>query len=63
MIRDDGRTYGDGGDADLDALGAEVRLPEIPPADKLWTARGVKAYRAGQRPDPAHVFAARDRHD
>jgi hypothetical protein len=57
VIRDDGRAYGDGGDADFDVLGVEVRLPEIPPADKLWSARGVKAYKAGHRTDPANVFA------
>jgi len=56
VIRDDGRTFGDGADADLDALGADVHLPEIPPADKLLSARGIKAYRAGRRPDAADVF-------
>ena len=42
--------------APLDALGAEVHLPEMPPADRLWSTAGVKAYRARQRPDPAGVF-------
>jgi hypothetical protein len=57
IVRSDGRIYGAGGDEPLINLGAEVRLPEVPPADRLWSARGVKAYRAGQRPDPADVFA------
>lgn len=56
VVRDDGRLYGDGGDASFDALGADVRLPEVPPGDKLWSARGVKAYRTGQRPEPIRVF-------
>jgi hypothetical protein len=56
VIRDDGRVFGDGGDAGLDTLGADVRLPEIPPAAKLWSPVGVKAYKAGARPAPAGVF-------
>jgi len=60
VVRDDGQMFGEGGGDDsyepLDMLGLEVRLPETPPADKLWTARGVKAYRTGQRPDPVGVF-------
>lgn len=57
VVRDDGRIFGDGGDASFEELAIEVHLPEIPPADKLWSARAVKAYKAGQRPDPADVFA------
>lgn len=57
IVRDDGRIFGPGGDAGLDALGAEVRLPEMPPADKLWSASGVKRYRSGVRPEPAGVFS------
>jgi hypothetical protein len=57
IVRSDGRIYGAGGDEPLINLGAEVRLPEVPPADRLWSARGVKAYRANQRPDPAELFA------
>src|SRR5690606_3916061 len=56
VIRDDGRVFGDGGDASLEELGLQVHLPEIPPDSKLWSTAGVKAYRAGQRPAPADVF-------
>ena len=59
VIRDDGRVFAQGagvGDELIENLGAEVRLPEIPPADRLWSAAGVKVYRAGQRPHPVEVF-------
>ncbi len=56
VVRDDGRVFGDGGDAGLDDLGAEVHLPEIPPGDKLWSSQGLQTYRRGERPDPADVF-------
>jgi hypothetical protein len=56
VVRDDGRIFGDGGDESLNNLGIEVHLPEIPTAEKLWSAPGVKAYKAGHRPDPADVF-------
>ncbi len=59
IVRDDGRIFADGqgaGDAPLDELGGEVHLSEVPPADRLWTAAGVRAYRAGKRPAPADVF-------
>jgi hypothetical protein len=45
-----------GGDASLEALGFDVHLPDIPPPEKLWSTRGVKAYHTGGRPDPADVF-------
>jgi hypothetical protein len=38
-------------------LGVSVHLAEVPPENRLWSARGVKRYRAGQRPDPLEVFA------
>jgi hypothetical protein len=56
VVRDDGRVFGEGGDAPLEKLGLEVHLPEIPPPGKLWSARGVTAYRGGYRPEPADVF-------
>ncbi len=56
VVRDDSTIFGDGGDAPLDALGAEVRLPEMPPYDKLWSHAGVMRYRSGARPEPADVF-------
>jgi hypothetical protein len=59
VVRDDGRVFAQGagvGDELIENLGAEVRLPEVPPADRLWSAAGVKVYRAGQRADPVEVF-------
>jgi hypothetical protein len=56
IVRDDGVVFGDGGRKPLADLGLEVRLPEIPPADKLWTAPSVKTYVAGARLDPAEIF-------
>jgi len=56
VVRGDGRVFGEGGDAPMEELGMEVRLPEIPPPEKLWSARGVTAYRRGYRPEPAGVF-------
>jgi len=56
VVRHDGRTFGEGGDAPLEELGLEVRLPEIPPPEKTWSAHGVTAYRGGERPQPADVF-------
>ena len=52
VIRGDGRVFGDGGDAPIDDLGAEVVLPEIPQSEKLWSRDGLMAYRQGKRPDP-----------
>lgn len=56
IVRDDGRIFGDGGDEPLESLGLAVHLPEIPQPEKLWSTLGVKAYKAGGRPDPAAVF-------
>jgi hypothetical protein len=57
VVRGDGRVFGDGGDAPIDDLGAEVVLPEVPQSDKLWSRDGLMAYRQGKRPDPVDVFA------
>ena len=56
VIRDDGVIFGDGGDQPLEELGLEVSLPTPPKDSKLWTTKGVKAYRAGGRPPPLDVF-------
>jgi len=56
VVRSDGTIFGAGGDRPLDELGLEVQLSEIPPPDRLWPAPGLKAFRAGQRPQPAAVF-------
>jgi hypothetical protein len=56
VVRDDGRVFGEDADAPWAELGLEVRLPEVPPPEKLWSARGVTAYRRGERPEPADVF-------
>lgn len=56
VVRDDGVIFGEGGTYPIDELELNVRLQEIPPVDKLWSARGVKAYRSDERPTPAEVF-------
>lgn len=59
IIRDDGLLYADHpvqGAHPLTELGLEVNLPEIPPQQRLWSSRGVQAYIAGRRPEPAGVF-------
>jgi hypothetical protein len=38
-------------------LGLVVRLPAAPPPERGWSGAGVKRYLAGERPDPAEVFA------
>jgi hypothetical protein len=58
IVRDDRLIFGEGMDKPLDALGLEVKLPEIPATQKLWQTRSVKAYRQGQRPEPKAVFHA-----
>jgi hypothetical protein len=40
----------------LHKLGVEVRLPDSPKADRLWSPKGVKAYQAGHRVNPTSVF-------
>lgn len=56
IVRDDGRTFGDGGDEPLSEIGLSVALEMSPPDDRLWQTTAVKAYRAGTRPDPCGVF-------
>lgn len=56
VVRDDGVIYGPGGDRSLEELGFDVALQEAPYAEKTWSPRSVKAYRAGRRPDPLDVF-------
>jgi len=57
VVRDDGVIFGEGGDQTLDELGFVVTLPEVPPARDTLTTRAAKGYRAGERPDPVHVFS------
>ena len=56
IIRDDGILFGEGGDAPLQDLDITVALPEIPHPSRTWSTAGVKAYRAGKRPDPVDLF-------
>jgi hypothetical protein len=56
IIRDDGVLFGEGADVPLQDLGIAVALPEMPKQSRTWSAAGVKAYRAGIRPDPVQVF-------
>jgi hypothetical protein len=54
IVRDDGAVYGPN---DLSDLGLQVKLDDTPPTGKLWSAKGVKLYRSGQRPDYPGIFA------
>lgn len=56
IVRDDGRIFGDGGDAPLSEIGFSTRLEEIPSAEKVWSTRGIKRFRAGERPAADDVF-------
>jgi hypothetical protein len=56
ILRDDAMTFGDGGFEPMKNLGLEVRLPEIPQSDRLWSSAAVKAYRIGERPVPADII-------
>ena len=56
IVRDDGMTFGDDGFEPFEKLGILVQLPEIPRTIKLWSTRSIKAFRAGERPDPLEVF-------
>jgi hypothetical protein len=57
VVRDDGVIFGDGGDRPIEELGLEVAIPSAPRDTKLWGTSGVKAYRAGYRPDPRDVLS------
>jgi hypothetical protein len=55
VIRSDGAIFGDGGN-EISDLGFDVFLAEVPPDDRLWSSRGVKAFLKGERREPADVF-------
>jgi hypothetical protein len=55
IVRGDGVIFGDGR-RDIEEVGANIRLPEIPLPRKLWSTRGVKSWLKGARPDPAETF-------
>jgi hypothetical protein len=61
VVRGDGAAFADGGlvpgARPLADLGLPVRLPHSPPPSCGWSGAGVKRYLAGERPDPAEVFA------
>jgi hypothetical protein len=60
IVTDDGELYTDAALPDarpLAELGLVVRLPATPPPERGWSGAGVKRYLAGERPDPADVFA------
>jgi hypothetical protein len=58
IVRNDGEIFGPAEvEKPLSGLGIDVALPEPPPAkDSLWSTPGVKAFRAGHRPDPKNTF-------
>lgn len=49
IIRDDGAVFGDGVDRPIEELGLDVVISSTPRDMKLWSAKGVKHYRAGPR--------------
>lgn len=55
VIRSDGAIFGDGGN-EISDLSFDVFLAEVPPDDRLWSSRGVKAFLRGERQEPAVVF-------
>ena len=54
LVRSDGTVYEP---SNIESLPIRIGLSDIPQEDKLWRTKGVKDYRAGQRPDYADVFA------
>jgi hypothetical protein len=59
IMRDDGVLFGELEDPKIHPmaeLGLDVRLPEIPKDDRLWSTRGLTAYLRGVRPEPKEVF-------
>lgn len=56
IVGGDGHLYGDGGDAVLSTLEFQTRLDEAPPAEKLWSVKGIKKFRGGYRANPVQVF-------
>jgi hypothetical protein len=56
VTRDDGIYFEEDEAGMLEGTNIEVKLPEIPKADRLWSAAGVKAYLHGQRAHPEEVF-------
>ena len=60
VIRDDGAVFTDANLLDtqsLSKLGLGIKLGEPPAASRIWSGAGVKRYLAGDRPNPADVFA------
>jgi hypothetical protein len=60
IVTGDGALYSDGGvpgARPLADLGIPVHLPSTLPPGRGWTGAGVKRYFAGERSDPAEVFA------
>lgn len=56
VVRDDGLVFGDGGDKPLDELSIEVKLNDAPPDHLLLSAKAVRRFRAGAKPDAVSVF-------
>jgi Domain of unknown function (DUF3854) len=58
VMRQDGTWFSERlpGMESLHRLGIEVRLPDPPKDDRLWSTQGMKAYRRGERPQPTEVF-------
>lgn len=55
VMRNDGVLFGTD-DNPLNKLGFTINLNEAPQISKLWSSKGVKSYKAGERVDPKIVF-------
>lgn len=56
VLRSDGMVFGPGGDKSIDELGMTVTSIQPAPMFKTLDAKGIKAYRAKERPAPADQF-------
>ena len=56
ILRDDGVVFGEGGDRPMSELPITPLLPEMVQQAQRLSPAGLRAYRAGRRPEPAEVF-------
>ena len=56
ILREDGVIFGDGGDRPMSELPITPLLPEMVQQAQRLSPAGLRAYRAGRRPEPAEVF-------
>jgi hypothetical protein len=56
IVREDGVIFGLNYNNPLATLDFQIKLPDSPSMDKLWSPKGVREYSSGARPDPVIVF-------